>query len=98
MDLSLRVATLTLSNVTAGRLWAVVNSKANASSSAPIILSLGPSQLTEYLDKLSGISCFTPGTCIIMNLYCSVLSSKLQSLGLGMSLRYQSVTILRRGL
>ena len=77
------------------RLWAVVNAKADASSFASFIVSLRPSQLAGYLDKVSGILSFTPGTCIIVNLYCNVFSLKLQSLGLGMSLRDWSMKILR---
>ena len=79
MDFSLLVATLALSHVTVWRLWAVVKAKADASSSASLIVLLGQSQLTGCLDKVSGIACFTPDTCIIVNLYCNVFSVKLQS-------------------
>ena len=79
------------------RLCIVVNARAGASSCASLIVSLGPSQLTGYLDNVSGILFFTPGTCIIMNLYCNVFSLKLRILGSGMSLRDWSVKILRRG-
>ena len=93
MDFSRLVATLALSHVTVWRLWAVVKAKADASSSASLIVLLGQSQLTGCLDKVSGITCFTPDTCIIVNLYCNVFSVKLQSVGFGMSLRDHSVKI-----
>ena len=35
-----------------------------------IVDSLGPSQLTGCMYKISDILCFMPGICIIVNLFC----------------------------